>query len=143
VGAYLLLRGGILADVTAPGDKALYQLGAVVGFNLLVDYTGNQFMYFGNFPALKPSVIAWRIKKLVEIFDARVGGVGLRVHHGLVTPQTKDALVQLRNTMEIWILVNDDDARTELLDLTSDCPIHSSVFTIAEVSSEAGKSGMY
>ncbi len=63
VGSYLLLHGGIVSPVEGPGDRAIYQLGAVCGFNLLNDYTGNRYMYFGNFPTLQPSVIVWRVKK--------------------------------------------------------------------------------
>jgi hypothetical protein len=143
IGAYLLLRGGIVASVEGPGDKALFQLGAVCQFNLCVDYTGNRYMYFGNFPKLKPSVIAWRIKKLVEILDNRISGVEFRVQSGVVTPQSRDMLLQLRATVEIWILVNDSEARDMLLKLVAGCPITPSVFTIGEVSDEVSKSEMY
>jgi hypothetical protein len=143
IGAYLLLRGGIVASIEGPGDKALFQLGAVCQFNLCVDYTGNRYMYFGNFPKLKPSVIAWRIKKLVEILDNRISGVEFRVQSGVVTPQLRDMLLQLRATVEIWILVNDSEARDMLLKLVAGCPITPSVFTIGEVSDEVSKSEMY
>jgi hypothetical protein len=41
IGAYLLLRGGIVASIDNPGEKHLFQLGAVCGFNLCVDYSGS------------------------------------------------------------------------------------------------------
>jgi hypothetical protein len=143
VGAYLLLRGGIISSIEAPGDRSLYQLGVVCAFNLCVDFSGNRYMYFGNFPTLKPSVIAWRIKKLIEILDERVSGLGYRVQSGVVTPQVKDMLLELRQTVQIWILVSDSEARETLLKLVNGCSIKPMVFTIADVASEVSSSGMY
>jgi hypothetical protein len=143
VGAYLLLRGGIVSPVEAPGDRAIYQLGATCGFNLCVDFTGNRYMYFGNFPKFQPSVIAWRIKKLVEILDSRISGVEGRVTAGIVTPQQRNLLLELRRTMEIWILVNNADYREEVLKLVYGCAVTPTVFTLADVSDEVNRAGMY
>ena len=77
VGAYLLLKGWLVCVLESAGEKALYQLGAVCFFNLCVDFTGNRYMYFGNFPKVPPSVIAWRINKLIQIIDERMGRDGV------------------------------------------------------------------
>jgi hypothetical protein len=106
-----------------PGDKALYQLGAVCAFNLCMDYAGNTYIYFGNFPNLTPSVIAWRIRKLIEIIDERVGGLRYRVERGVLTEQQWETLSQFRTTVKIWILVKDAEARTTLRELVSGCSI--------------------
>lgn len=143
VGAYLLLKGGLMCLLDGAGDKALYQLGAVCGFNLCVDLTGNRYVYFGNFPKLSPSVIAWRINKLIEIIDQRIGGMDFRVQTGVVTAQQRDLFLQLRKTVEIWILVKDAEDRAALLKAVSGCSIKPDVFTLADVESEVSKSGMY
>jgi hypothetical protein len=115
----------------------------VWGFNLLNDFTGNRYMYFGNFPTLQPSVIVWRVKKIIEILDERLAGTEYRVKSGVLTVAQRDLLVGLRKSMEIWILVNNKEEREMVLDLLGDCPVALSVFTVADVSDEVGKSGMY
>jgi hypothetical protein len=70
IGAYLLLRGAIVAPIDSPAERNLFQLGSVCGFNLCLDFSGNRYSFFGNFPMLTPSAIAWRITKLIEIIDA-------------------------------------------------------------------------
>jgi hypothetical protein len=143
VGAYLLLKGGLVCVLESAGEKALYQLGAVCFFNLCVDFTGNRYMYFGNFPKVPPSVIAWRINKLIQIIDERMGGMKFRVEGGIITEQQRDVLLQLRKTVEIWILVKDAEDREALLKAVSGCSIKPDVFTLADVASEVSKSGMY
>ena len=143
IGAYLLLRGGIVSAIDTPGDKAFYQLGAICGFNLCIDFTGNRYMYFGNFAHLTPSVIEWRVKKLIEIMDARIGGAAFRVKSGWFTQPQLDVLTQLRQTVEIWILVKDAVDRDALLPLVVGCTVSPAVFTVADVSNEVGKSKMY
>jgi hypothetical protein len=143
VGAYLLLRGAIVSPAESPGDRAIYQLGAVCRFNLCVDFTGNRYRYFGNFPMLQPLVIAWRVKKIVEILEERLKGVEYRVQADIVTAQQRDLLLKLRETMEIWILANDSGDRDEINKLLTGCSATVNVFTVADVSEEVGKSGMY
>jgi hypothetical protein len=143
VGAYLLLHGAIISPVDTPGDKALYQLGAVCNFNLCIDYSGNNYTFFGNFPQLSPSVIEWRIKKLIEILDGRFQGSMYRQTIGMITQQQMDVLTQLRQTVEIWILVKDDTDRDMLLPLVAECKIPPKLFTVADVASEVSQSGMY
>lgn len=143
VGSYLLLRGGIVSPVDQPGDRALYQLGAVCDFNLLNDFAGNRYMYFGNFPTLQPSVIAWRVKKIIEILDDRIGGLEFRITSGVMTTAQRDLFVGLRKTMEIWILANNTADRQIVLNLLAGCPVTLSVFTVADVSDDVSQSGMY
>jgi hypothetical protein len=100
-------------------------------------------MYFGSFPKLQPSVIAWRVNKLVEILNERTNGVELRVKIGFVTPGQRDLLLELRRTMEIWILANSAEEREMVLKLLAGCSATVSVFTVSDVSDEVSKSGMY
>jgi hypothetical protein len=143
VGSYLLLHGGIVSPVEGPGDRSLSQLGALCGFALLIDFSGNRYMLFGNFPMLQPSVIAWRVQKVVEILDERVSGAEFRVKSGVGTTAQRDLLLAVRKTLEIWILVNNAADRDMVLNLLADCGVILSVFTVADVSNEVGKSGMY
>ena len=62
---------------------------------------------------------------------------------GVITEQQRDMLLQLRKTVEIWILVKAAEDREALLKAVSGCSIKPDVFTVADVESEVTKSGMY
>jgi len=143
VGAYLLLHGAIISSLDNPTDKAIYQIGSLCGFYLCLDFTGNRYIYFGNFPKLPTSVIAWRIKKLLEILEQRFAGLEFRVTKGLMTQQQMDLLLDLYRTMEIWILANNAEDRETVLKLLDGCTATVTVFTVADVSEEVSKSEMY
>ncbi len=99
-------------------------------------------MYFGNFPALQASVILWRVRKLLEILKERLGGVEFRVEKGVVTAQQRDLLLELRRSLEIWILANNTEDREMVLRGLDGCGVALNVFTVADVSDEVSKSGM-
>jgi hypothetical protein len=144
VGAYLLLHGAIIAPLDNPIDKTLYQIGSLCGFNnLCLDFTGNRYIYFGNFPKLQPSVIVWRTKKLLEILEQRFVGLEFRVKRGVLTQQQMDLLVEVYRTMEIWILANNAEDREAVLKLLDGCTATVTAFTVADVSEEVSKSEMY
>jgi hypothetical protein len=143
IGAYLLLKGWIVSQVDTPGDKALFQLGAVCNFNFCIDFTGNRYMYFGNFPKMSPSVIAWRIYKLIQILDERIGGLDYKLESGVVTEQQRGVLLQFRKTVEISILVKDAADREALFDLVAGYSIKPDIFAVADVASAVSQSGMY
>jgi hypothetical protein len=143
VGAYLLTRGAIVTSLDNPGDNAIYQLGAVCGFNLCSAFSGNRYIYYGNFPKLQPSVIAWRVKKLVEIVDDRLSGLDFRVKKGIVTKEQQDLFSTMRQELEIWLLTKNTEDREAVRKLLDGCNVTLSMFTEADVSNEVSKSGMY
>ena len=144
VGAYLLLQGAIISPIDAPGDKALFQLGSVCGFNLCIDFEGNSYSYFGNFSTLRPEVIIWRVRKLHEIMTSRFEGAGFKQEHGIITPQQYAALGHLSERLRIWIHCNGDDAKSQILAAISPTllPIVS-IFTTSDISAAVLGSGMY
>jgi hypothetical protein len=144
VGAYLLLRGAIVSPIDTPGDKALYQLGAICSFNLCIDFEGNSYTYFGNFATLRPEVIVWRIKKLHEIVKARIGGSAFRQEHGMITPQQQAAINKISDRLQIWIHTNSEDARSKVLGaIDPELLPMLSIFTTREIATAVVGSGMY
>jgi hypothetical protein len=143
VGAYLLERGSIITTNDDIGEKNIYQLGAVCGFNLCVDLTGNRYRYFGNFPKLGPPAIAWRVKKLIEIWTERLKGTQFKIDRGISTTQNRDLILELYQTMEVWILVGSESDRQATLSLLDGCSATLSVFTVADVSKVVSQSGMF
>ena len=143
VGAYLLLHGVILSSINNQGDRFIYELGAVCGFNLCIDFTGNRYVYFGNFPILRPPVIAWRVRKLVDILNSRLTGTKFRADRGIVTQQELDVFLHVLHTMEIWILANNTGDRDTILNSLDGCTIPVIIFTVLDVSEDVSKSEMY
>jgi hypothetical protein len=143
IGVYLLLHGTLVSQIDNPAERSIFQLGQACGFNLLIDFTGNRYVYFGNFPKLEPSVIVRRINKLLEIVDNRINGADLRVKNGYIPKEQLDAVRELRRTLEVWILAKDSTDRDIVIKSTSECNIKPNVFTVKDVSDEVGKSGMY
>ena len=70
INSYLVLRGAILTSNEAPGERVLYQLGQTCNFNLCVDFSGNRYIYFGNFSKYTITAIALRIRKLLQILPS-------------------------------------------------------------------------
>jgi hypothetical protein len=64
---FLLTKKALFTPLNSDGDRNIYPIGSPLGFNLLNDFAGMNYMYFGNFTALRPEVIVWRVKMLTEI----------------------------------------------------------------------------
>jgi hypothetical protein len=143
ISAYLLLHDTLVSPTDSGGDLALYQLGATCGFNLCVDFSGNRYTYFGNFQALQPRVIEWRVKKLISIIDGRIEGGSLRVAAGIATAQQMALMQVLRQTLQIWLLVNSADDRDVLLRCLTGSTVSLNIFTVADVFEKVSGSPMY
>lgn len=143
VGAYLLLHGWLVVSIDNPGDKALFQMGAAVNFNLCHDFSGLRYMYFGNFAKVRPQVIAWRVRKLSEIVDRRMGSIDFRLKTGMLNEQLKGVYEKMRSDLELWILVRDKDDAEEVARLVAGCSLEPRIFTISNVASDVADSGMY
>lgn len=143
IGAYLLLHGWIISPIETAGDRAVYQLGAICGFNLCNDFAGNRYMFFGNFSRLSPSAIAWRIAKLAEIVRQRINGLDFRVDIGVISETQRELFRILCEQLTIWILVSNEDDRNEVLRLADGCPIMLNIFTVADVSTDVAESKMH
>lgn len=143
LGGYLLLRGAIVCPIDSPGEKAIYQLGAVCGFNLCIDYEGNGYIYFGNFATLRGDVISWRVNKLNEILTARVKGMEYRETIGFTSESQRQIAAGVVARLKIWLHVANEVDR-ELIFAQTPTAVHErlSVFTTEEISEALHASGM-
>jgi hypothetical protein len=127
--------------LSTDGDRALFQLGQPLGFNLLNDFSGLNYMYFGNFTMLRPEIVAWRVEMLTEIFDGRRAALVQRVEAGLATPEQAQMIDDIIARTHIWIAVttNEDKEKVE----TALASIHYAVkvFSVADISLELEKLG--
>src|SRR5262249_39986271 len=63
---FLLIKKALITPINTEGDRNIFQMGSPLGFYLLNDFTGMSYMFFGNFTALRPEVVVWRVQMLTE-----------------------------------------------------------------------------
>lgn len=68
--------------------------------------------------------------------DSRLARLDYRVERSILPEAQRAIFALFRNTVKIWILVKDGEARTTLRELVSACSITPDIFTIAEVAAE-------
>jgi len=131
--AFLLAKGSLLTPINDAGHRVIYHLGAPLGFLLLNDFAGANYMYFGNFTALRPEVIIWRVRKLVNIINERRNAVMKRATKGAVGYSQAVNFDDLMSRAQIWILVTTQEDKTRLLAELAGLPHRSSVFCIEDI----------
>ena len=105
---FLLTRKALITPLNQGGDRSLYQIGSPLGFNLLNDFAGMRYMFFGNFCALRPEVVLWRLGLLNEILDGRRNTLRDRVKAGIITSEQADVLDKILLELQVWIVVTSD-----------------------------------
>lgn len=116
-------------------EQIIYDLGAPLGFNLLVKFDGLSYTYFGNFPNLRYETVIWRITKLLEVLTARLTAIEIRKSLGITSDAALAVLAEFLKRLELWILVNGEPERQPLLgwaaQRSSEFPLK--IFTMSEV----------
>lgn len=115
LGTFLLSKRTLAASVADQGDKQLFEMGAPLGFNLLHDFSGNTYTYFGNFTMLRPDAVLWRIRMLESILLGRASSLPTRLQSGLLTENQVNLVMKIFNTVQIWVLVTSDDDKTQVV----------------------------
>ncbi len=136
---FLLTKKALVTPINTEGDRNIYQIGAPLGFNLLNDFTALNYMYFGNFTALRPEVSVWRVKMLIEILDGRRATLDTRVQAGIATQAQAHLLEELLERLQIWIAVTSNDERDTIVREVRGLRYHIEVFSVADVASELEK----
>ena len=106
--AFLLSKGRLVVPLTSDGDRNFYDMGRPLGYMLLSDFSGMNYMYFGNFMHLNPAQICWRIMTLTEIVTQRRASLPKRVEMQLIElPPDQLAFVDaFMSRLKIWVLVS-------------------------------------
>jgi hypothetical protein len=138
---FLLTKKALVTPMNTEGDRHIYQMGQPLGFNLLNDFSGLNYMFFGNFTTLRPEVILWRVRLLTEIFDERRASLTTRAQAGIGTAEQVFVLDQLFARLKVWLVVttNEDKSSVEQALGASAYPVE--VFSVADVASELEKLG--
>ncbi len=139
IGVFLLSKKAIVTPINTPGDRDLFQIGSPLGFNLLNDFTGMQYMFLGNFTAFRPEVVVWRINMLTAILNERRASLSQRVTAGIISATQSRLVENILGRLQIWIFVtSDEDKRSVESELrATKYPVE--VFSLDNVRSELEK----
>jgi hypothetical protein len=135
--AFLLSQQVLVVPLNTEGDRALFELGRPLGYNMLMTFDGMKYLYFGNFTALRAEAVLWRIQTLQKILKARFGSLPERIKLGLATINRNEAaaLTIFLEQLQIWMLVTSDDERNAVQEAADKakliCPIK--VFAISDI----------
>ena len=138
---FLLINKALITPINNDGDRNIYQIGLPLGFNLLNDFTGMNYMYFGNFTALRPEVIVWRTKLLSEILDGRRATLDNRVQAGIATEAQAKLFDELLSRLQIWLVVTSDEEKSVIKQALEYVNYCVEVFSVDDVKSELEKLG--
>jgi hypothetical protein len=143
LGTFLLAKRTLITPINNPGEKAFFDLGASLGFNLLNDLAGFQYIFFGNFTALRAESIVWRIRLLGEIVDARRSTLEAKVGIGVATVDQAVVAEILMSSFQIWVVTTGADDRQSILDALATQPSGYAVevFSLDDVRGELEKLG--
>jgi len=106
---FFLHRNMLWTAVDNEGEKNFFRLGSPLGFNLLNDFAGDNYLFFGNFTTLRPEAVLWRLKKLHEILDGRRSSIPARVKAGATPPEAGTLVERIFSTMQVWVLVTSSE----------------------------------
>jgi len=143
--AFLLRRRALITPITTEGDRNIFQMGSPLGFNLLNDFSGLNYIFFGNFTALRPEVALWRLRMLNEILEGRRASFTVRIQAGMVTSEQVRVLEELLGHLQIWVVLSNDDDKTAVQGELQALPLRyrSEVYSLADVHSELANLGDY
>jgi hypothetical protein len=139
--SFLLTKKALVSQINTQGDRDFYQIGAPLGFSLLNDFSGLNYMYFGNFTALRPEVILWRVRLLIEILDGRRATIDARVQAGLGTEAQASLLKEILGRVQIWLVVTTNEDKLTLEHDLLDSSYLFDVFSVADIEVELEKLG--
>ena len=129
---FLLTKKALMTHVdSGPGERDIFRLGAPFRFNLLNDFSGMNYMYFGNFTAFRPDTAIKRVSLLVDVLNSRKEALSKKVSLGILTEESASQTDRLIDDMKIWLLVTSDEDKSiiskeiEKLNMSYDYEVYS------------------
>jgi hypothetical protein len=136
--AFLLLHDAVLARLDSEGDRAVFDLGSPLGFNLLASFSGTEYVFLGNFTNLRPEAVIWRLKILCRAIDARRTSWASRVKAGILTQTQADTAEELFGRFHVWVIVTSLDDRQIVLESLKGFKLgyETNVYSLADIDQE-------
>lgn len=137
---FLLSKKSLFSPIDNDGEKNIFRMGSPFGFNLLNDFSGMVYIFFGNFTALRPEIVIWRLKMLNELLNERMSSLKDRIALNLVTPKQVELAEDLFARMKIWLLVTSDEDKALILKETENVTFFKSmqIYSMVDMKKELG-----
>jgi hypothetical protein len=141
--AYLLSRDLTFSRTDSEGDRAIFDLGGALKFNLLIDFTGTNYCFLGNFTQLRAEAIIWRLRMLGRAIDQRRSSWESRIKAGVITKEGAAVADELFARFTILLIVNSDNDRNTITEAISHNPLTYliGVLSLSDVDSALHKLG--
>lgn len=123
LGAFLLTKGALILSLSSEGDKNLFDLGRALGYNLLTDFSGMNYIYLGNFTHLRAEIVLWRLRTLEKILTERLASFDGRVSSGFMTPELAASTRTFWHNLRIWLVVTSPQDKATISQALSTTPI--------------------
>ena len=132
---FVLSKQATLSDIADQGERAIFQLGSPLGFNLLHDFSGLEYIFLGNFTSLRPETVLWRINLLNEALEKRINSIPERIKLGLIQSEQSKNLENLLKKIQLWVIVNTDEDKEIIITQIQKNPTQFSVtlYSLTEV----------
>lgn len=132
---FVLTQEAMLARVDTDGDKAIFDLGMPLGYNLLTSFAATDYIFLGNFAHLRPEAAVWRLRMLCRAIEGRRSSWGARVSLGIITAAQAKAADQIFARFRVWLVLTSDADRLAVEDaLRVDPPAYATtVYSLADI----------
>ncbi len=139
--AFIITKKALYTSVDNPGDRAVFDLGNPLGFNLLNDFSGFKYIFMGNFSALRVEAVLWRVKMLDKIIQERLSSVGKRVKTGIMLKHQAGLFRKVFKEAEVWLIVTSNEDKSKVVDNIKAQPLKlkTTVFSREDIISELKK----
>lgn len=134
--AFLLTRKALVTPINTEGERNIYQMGEPLGFNLLNDFSAMNYMFLGNFTALRAESIIWRVKMLIEILNGRLATIPDRIAAQIATPVQVRLFQELLDRLQVWIVVTNDDDKRAVAEAFKASDYHVEVYSMDDITQE-------
>ncbi len=134
---FLLTKDILFCPIEDEGTRNIYNLGKPLGYSLLIDFSGMQYIYLGVFTNHNVWEIVWRIKKLDAFVNKRLNNVFERSEFGGIDPGIIKMVQLILEKMEVWIIVQNDVIKKELDKV--ELSLKLKTFTLSEIEQEVSR----
>lgn len=104
----------LVCRVDNEGENLLYSRGQPLGYYLLCDFSGWNYIYFGVYHQLTAPAIVWRLLRTKDILNGIVTSADLRVKLGFGTEEQKRMAEEAIGRVSVWLVVSDPEVKAEL-----------------------------
>jgi len=137
---FLMTKRALLGTLDDQNERQIAQLGLPLGFSLVNDFGGTKIIFFGNFTALRPEIVLWRLRVLDSLLVERITGLSVRIQFQNLPEEQVQFVRQLFANIPFWVVVTSESEKSAILGILKEQPLNHliEVFSIDDISSALG-----